>query len=440
MDKQALSDITVFNKYARFNHEAGRRENWAEIVTRNAEMHKQKYPSLAKEIDEVYNGFVHTKRVLPSMRSLQFGGRPILMAENRIFNCLASNTEFVTKYGLMSFDMLNDGDTLEVLTHKGRWKKAVAKTYGTQQLHKITFKRGPTHVTSVEATANHRWLLNDGTVTTDLKVGDKLLPLQPVFEEFSYDTASFEEQLYWCYGFVYGDGSVVNKGKPSVASMVRLCGNKAEYLERFTNVGFPHSYPPSCNTDPIVYTGKYLKQLPEVGTDPLLVRAFVAGYLDADGSKGTQLCIQASSAEAQEFIRTMFPVAGVFVTSEALVTCKTNYGVSNAIKFGLTKRFTTSLPHVFTVKSIEPLQEARVWCLEVEDDKSFVLAKGLVTGNCAFSPAESVKFFSELMFLLLGGTGMGYSVQRRHVGKLPKIKAPESDKQYKFQVQDSIVG
>ena len=92
-DKKALADITVFNKYARFNHEANRRENWDEIVTRNANMHISKYPHMAYEINRVYKKFVHTKRVLPSMRSLQFGGRPILMAENRIFNCAYAPAE-----------------------------------------------------------------------------------------------------------------------------------------------------------------------------------------------------------------------------------------------------------------------------------------------------------------------------------------------------------
>ena len=86
-DKLALADITVFNKYARFNHSANRRENWSEIVARNAEMHKTKEPHMSEQIDTVYDKFVKNKLVLPSMRSLQFGGRPILMAENRIFNC-----------------------------------------------------------------------------------------------------------------------------------------------------------------------------------------------------------------------------------------------------------------------------------------------------------------------------------------------------------------
>lgn len=105
-DKQALSDITVFNKYARFTKEKNRRENWNEIVSRNAAMHKTKYPWMAKDIDLVYNKFVHTKKVLPSMRSLQFGGRPILMAENRIFNCAYAPAESTKFFSELMFLLL----------------------------------------------------------------------------------------------------------------------------------------------------------------------------------------------------------------------------------------------------------------------------------------------------------------------------------------------
>lgn len=86
-DKRALSDITVFNKYAKFLPDKGRRENYQEIVTRNKEMHQRKYPQLHERIELLYRNYVETKRVLPSMRSLQFGGRPIELSENRIFNC-----------------------------------------------------------------------------------------------------------------------------------------------------------------------------------------------------------------------------------------------------------------------------------------------------------------------------------------------------------------
>ena len=105
-DTQALADITVFNKYARFNHEMNRRENWDEIVTRNETMHKTKYPHMAAEIEKIYKKFVRTKRVLPSMRSLQFGGRPILMAENRIFNCAYAPAESPRFFSELMFLLL----------------------------------------------------------------------------------------------------------------------------------------------------------------------------------------------------------------------------------------------------------------------------------------------------------------------------------------------
>lgn len=81
-----LSDITVFSKYAKYIPSLQRRETWDELVTRNKDMHKRKYPHMVDEIEGAYK-FVYEKKVLPSMRSLQFGGAPIELAPNRIFNC-----------------------------------------------------------------------------------------------------------------------------------------------------------------------------------------------------------------------------------------------------------------------------------------------------------------------------------------------------------------
>jgi ribonucleoside-triphosphate reductase len=58
--------------------------------------------------------------------------------------------------------------------------------------------------------------------------------------------------------------------------------------------------------------------------------------------------------------------------------------------------------------------------------------------NCGYLPMEHYKGFSELMFLLLGGTGIGYSVQYKHIEKLPEIQKPL--KQAKFLIGDSIEG
>jgi ribonucleoside-diphosphate reductase alpha chain len=60
--------------------------------------------------------------------------------------------------------------------------------------------------------------------------------------------------------------------------------------------------------------------------------------------------------------------------------------------------------------------------------------------NCAYLPVDSIYAFSETMFLLLGGTGVGYSVQNKHIDKLPEIKKPQHDKTKRYLVQDSIMG
>jgi ribonucleoside-triphosphate reductase len=80
-----LSDIVVHNKYAKFN--GTRRETWGEIAMRSAEMHAKKYPELSKEIWNVFGSQVFSKKVVPSMRSLQFAGKPIDLSPNRLYNC-----------------------------------------------------------------------------------------------------------------------------------------------------------------------------------------------------------------------------------------------------------------------------------------------------------------------------------------------------------------
>jgi ribonucleoside-triphosphate reductase (thioredoxin) len=84
---KVMSDITVFTKYAKYKNELNRRETWEEICIRNRDMHVKKYPQLESEIHKIYSEFVIPKKVLPSMRSMQFGGKPIEISPNRIFNC-----------------------------------------------------------------------------------------------------------------------------------------------------------------------------------------------------------------------------------------------------------------------------------------------------------------------------------------------------------------
>ena len=85
--QEILSSVTVYNKYSKYIPEIQRRETWEEIVQRNMAMHIRKFPQLKKEIQQIYKKFVFPKKVLPSMRSMQFGGAAVELSNTRLFNC-----------------------------------------------------------------------------------------------------------------------------------------------------------------------------------------------------------------------------------------------------------------------------------------------------------------------------------------------------------------
>ena len=86
LSNRILSDITVHMKYSKYLPEKERRETWDELVERNKAMHIQKYPEMKDEIEDVYK-MVLDRKVLPSMRSMQFAGKAIEISPNRIYNC-----------------------------------------------------------------------------------------------------------------------------------------------------------------------------------------------------------------------------------------------------------------------------------------------------------------------------------------------------------------
>ena len=89
MSVKALQDYTFTSKYARYIPEKKRRETWNEAVQRVKEMHLEKYPEVEEDIEWAFEQ-VEKKRVLGSQRALQFGGKPILKKNARIYNCIAS--------------------------------------------------------------------------------------------------------------------------------------------------------------------------------------------------------------------------------------------------------------------------------------------------------------------------------------------------------------
>ncbi|MGL4367797.1 MAG: hypothetical protein ACRCTQ_05925 [Brevinemataceae bacterium] len=81
-----LSQINIYNKYARFINSENRRESWQEICERVMAMHIDRYSGITDDIVKAFS-FVKEKKILPSMRSLQFAGLPIDLNPTRMYNC-----------------------------------------------------------------------------------------------------------------------------------------------------------------------------------------------------------------------------------------------------------------------------------------------------------------------------------------------------------------
>lgn len=114
---KVLSDITVYTKYARYLEEEQRRETWSEIIDRVKSMHLGKYPKAKDLILEAFT-FVEEKKVLPSMRSLQFAGKPITLNPTRQYNCCALPVDNIAAFSEIGFLLLSGvGVGYSVQTH-----------------------------------------------------------------------------------------------------------------------------------------------------------------------------------------------------------------------------------------------------------------------------------------------------------------------------------
>ena len=129
LSNKILSDVTVYMKYAKYIPELSRRETWDELVTRNMNMHIKKYPELTDDIKTTYK-LVYEKKILPSMRSLQFGGKPIEISPNRVYNCAYLPIDHIESFNEIMFLLLGGtGVGYSVQDHHVKKLPMISKPY-----------------------------------------------------------------------------------------------------------------------------------------------------------------------------------------------------------------------------------------------------------------------------------------------------------------------
>ena len=314
-------------------------------------------------------------------------------------NCAARETKFITRdFGVQSFENYEDGSTVSVLSHDGSFNLATVKKFGVQRLNKITFSFAGQRFVTERFTANHRWILADGSETTQLKIGDKLYKAPTHIRNFNWDEATEKEKYYWCLGFVLADGTEAYRwshgkkcGDIKFVRM-RLCGNKIKYEPRFA--GLKHSTQEMANGDlyltfsSTIGFRKIFPNLEKMTRSEKL--ALFDGLYCADGQhSGSRKSIMTTDEQIASFIEDEVPALGYFILNiEDKTGETTNYATR---KFTKEYTFIGDLnKYYWTVVNIEEDKEEEVWCLQVENSHSFVLPNGITTGNCLSVPFDDL--------------------------------------------------
>lgn len=311
-------------------------------------------------------------------------------------NCFAGDVRFITQNdGLISFRQ-NVGRNVRVLGVDGRWKDAICKRYGKQQLYRVILERnGKKH--AIECTANHRWLIHKydrpghgfvETNTSFLKTGNSIPVSYAKLGKFDNDGVR--------NGIVYGDGSrYFSNNDPNGKEYCRLqlFGDK-EILAKY----FPENRSPGGCFNGLP---SYLKDIPENKSVEYMT-GFIIGLIATDGCV-SKSGITVSTCKKDDAIKILSICENLgIIASLKSATRDTNYKKDSTV-FNITmpkscfnrdhilrtfhkdnfgeKR---TNPKSYKVCIVEPLNKFEdVYCVEVDDkDKTFALEKNITTLNC----------------------------------------------------------
>lgn len=106
-----ISKFIVADKYARYDSKLHRRETWEEAIDRVQNMHLKKFkgdkltPKQRAKIRWAFD-LVREKKVLPSMRALQFGGVAIEAKNERVYNCSVRHVDSVRSFAEVFYLLL----------------------------------------------------------------------------------------------------------------------------------------------------------------------------------------------------------------------------------------------------------------------------------------------------------------------------------------------
>ena len=390
-------------------------ETWADIAMRVAEGNCSLVDTTEKEQNELTQAIAKAS-FLPAGRHLQHGDNTQKDRNIEVFsNCLHGDTKVLTQdYGSIEIKKLV-GKSAIIKCADGEWRSSNCYSYGIQKLYKYIFKKktGPApkhHANFVIATRNHRWFLEGMAEEDHLLVGNILEPAK------SSNIEKDKEAI--CHGLIFGDGAghkrrndygghIISQGRSYC--QIRLCGDDKRYLSFFDDIACTINYPPSSEGDPIVYVGKRPWKEYPITYDPEYIAGFIYGWWLADGSKtyhnsdtNDTIEIATSNKEAFDWLIDHCAYGGYAVSGYSTHERKDNDGSYTNGKTLYSIRMFRTETSPFSLYDLEYYGEEKVYCFEEPVTTGFVLANGILTGNCSTACSSFIEFY-----LLLNGSGVG---------------------------------
>ena len=337
-------------------------------------------------------------------------------------NCLHGETMVITREGSKPIRDLVD-TTTTILTAGGKWINAPFKSFGTQQLLKITLQQQRS-IKTIKATPDHGWFvagkvqsnLQTGRAkfqyqhrveTQNLQVGDKLVQV------FASPRAKLTPSIVGIqHGLVWGDGNAKKQTGKSSPPVCRLClfGKKDAAILPYFNLHPQQPIRTKAGIPGIQITNLpgHFKSLVDLKCDKPYLYGWLAGYFAADGHVSKIGCciIRSHNKQSIQHVRDVCNLLGISTSHiREGKSGKSSYKPGTPVFTTLLKRahltenfflihehrrrYLTAGPAKYcawTVKSIEPIEPEEVFCCTVPETGCFVLEDNILTSNCFLFP------------------------------------------------------
>jgi len=334
--------------------------------------------------------------------------------------CFSGETEVLTDQGTRPIrELVGRKKLLIPIRHSmfGKWTEVEVRSFGIQNLMKLTVNRGKIR-RAIYVTPEHQWVLrgrggarNKFIATVNLQNGDHLPTCWTALLKGGPNPVRISP-FGVAHGFVFGDGHV-QYARPKMPAMVVIYGKKDRALLPFFGMSYRKKF--LINGAPALRISdlpRSWKSCPPLTESRSYLLGWLSGYFAADGhvTKNGQAVIYSAKKTDIAYVKDLCLLIGVRVSSggeksrigfKVYTKKRKLYFVSINIR-DVPEEFWI-LPHhrkriiaarekkvhyhqdwiVESVKNTSRMEE--VFCAVVPGKNMFVLADGLITGNCPFA-------------------------------------------------------